>query len=505
MQRKYEQTQSSNNLSINSLNKKQSKATVIGAGPVGLCVGIELAEKGFHVKMIEGRPTYTLKHKLKITLKDIRNEKIKERLTEVVKPQNGSITIQHDVLCQTLSKYAKELNIEIINQQIESKEDLQKLTADSEYVIAADGSHSKTREFVFGKDEEIMTEKHKQRLIMLKYKVKSDTRPLSWMTEFPSKREVKHLCFENIENDQVTLVFFIDKETNEKLDKLESLTIPQLPESLRDSINLWLKKRKEKTNEAVIEDTFKLSKTTLSSCRSESLYKKEADHHYFLAGDAAYVIPFDRSASFGMRCTAALAKDIYQYHISEKDSAAEKSLAQGYSYYVWSRSLSEFTSAKFKSYGLNALKFFTQPLAPVSSSVIANTDTLETSFDANSLIDEVMKLKSIIMNHEYSAGPHAMLKDISFENKKLPKSLVEIVLDINNITPSAGKQPSDADIITTSKLCFEKLVNWEASTDYLTRSPKTKSVLNKIKNTEFYKQFEEQIPQKIYGKYFVKS
>src|SRR5690242_17018914 len=100
--------------------KDQSEVVIIGAGPVGLCTGIQLVEekKDISVLIIEKNVKYLRSQRLKLDVSLIKNKKLQEKIIEKSKKLDGNffeIPIQDLENC--LLSHAEKIGIKIAHKQ----------------------------------------------------------------------------------------------------------------------------------------------------------------------------------------------------------------------------------------------------------------------------------------------------------------------------------------------------------------------------------------------------
>jgi len=139
----------------------QNHVVVIGGGPAGLATAIEARKAGFRVQVIEKRSEYTRPQVVFLNensiqlLKNWGADLQQVKLIEIA-PQKSKGIVELRILEELLAKRTKELNIEILRATFDGFNSDQSLvvTTDSgaqrtlpyDFVVGADGAHSKTRE-----------------------------------------------------------------------------------------------------------------------------------------------------------------------------------------------------------------------------------------------------------------------------------------------------------------------------------------------------------------------
>lgn len=297
-------------VNINVEEKDLSReAVIIGGGPIGLYLAIQLKQKKFEgvITVYEKRKSYARKHYLKLPSKkdcDPRNFKIEEIL------KKETILIQ-DLESELLNIFKTFKNTFIRYYNIDDLESLASLHSNP-HIFICDGAHSANRLRLL-KSQPIIKPLFK--IIQFSYKVKSN-KPAELLNMYQQYRIDKYLIelFEYVEttikNDVVTFRLFVDSFFFDMFSKYTFKSPGKYSDvlSLEDTnakqignaITLFMKYRCYCTKEVVMPETFNLSTFALNCYRSTEFAKRVNNHNYFIIGDSAMGVPFYRSLRNGM-------------------------------------------------------------------------------------------------------------------------------------------------------------------------------------------------------------
>ncbi len=223
-----------------------TKICIIGAGPVGLWTAIQIKSQQQSVKItiIEKYQEYKRKHPLKLELNALNSiaipldarykNAIETMQTNIISKGNKKwniasgkyINIRTNDLEKELKDTAIQLGIEIKNQAFKS---IDELPQDVDYIIGADGAHSKVRKIVCDNEENNTDRKTLQYVVEVKYEATSteegqDKIELkSLKTKYPTQKLMHFFTDDyvgkpNRDNKYpVSVRFIIDKETYDAL------------------------------------------------------------------------------------------------------------------------------------------------------------------------------------------------------------------------------------------------------------------------------------------------
>lgn len=282
--------------------------------------------------------------------------------------------IQINELQTKLATFAKELGIEVVYQKVtQCKEILQKYPT-AKVLIGSDGLHSTVRKEFFdntptllelAEEDELSSwtidlkkivssplkpeaskepfkKENLQYFALVTYKIKGDSRRLSWTEYFQALLKGNHMFSEHVgkaENGErtITMRCIIDEETyhvlrgknDDKATAKNRLSFAELEEVaplLAVTVNQWKELRKKSIKEAQAEDKPTVSTTILSVCQNNEVYKIDDEERLIvLAGEAYGAVPFYRSINMCLKTVQPLVQMIglhafpQQMRIDEKE------------------------------------------------------------------------------------------------------------------------------------------------------------------------------------------
>jgi hypothetical protein len=364
---------------------------IIGGGPVGLWTAVQtkILLPGASIVIIEKYKEYKRSHVLRLNKMSMVRapahsdlQKLIDRIPKVVRT---------NVLEDELLTLAKKLDISIVYKNItDVRKEIHEMFPGCMAVIGADGSHSITREQIFG--GAMSVQETLKQIVEIKYEVNGPTRKLNFVTEFyPTQKMIDFITEESVGKIRdgktpVTVRFLVTKKIYEQMKDAtfkNPFYVPthrdRIPEKLLEAIILWINVRKHCTKEERVDGSEKISALHLDVYQSDKVTYEDKEHHraYFLVGDAAFGVPFFRALNNGLLCGSKLAfclNDLLSEHLK---SYTPKSLMgklkvgvlkamntvhnfvnagvlNAYSMYVSSLAMTEVATARTKSGALFA-------------------------------------------------------------------------------------------------------------------------------------------------------
>ena len=133
-----------------------------------------------------------------------------------------------------------------------------------------------------------------------------------------------------------------------------NLASTEIPASLKQDIEHYMRIRAAQAGEDFIQGTEKLSKLTLSLYRAKEFAAQKHQRNWYLAGDAAMGVPYFRSLNAGMIIGSQLACILTRDSWSNKNKIAAYNTCRPLDV-AW-----EFTSASMKNMALKGYDTFRQ-------------------------------------------------------------------------------------------------------------------------------------------------
>lgn len=358
---------------------------VVGGGPVGLWAAIQAKKRNpdLDVQVYERYPEYERQHVLKLEhssmllyAKSTGDEAERTFLESVTGKKKlsrvfmsaagaGNVFIRTDDLENALKQYAADLGININYRRINSPDEAEQLHPECTNFIAADGAHSKMREALLGKDS--VKNFPLQYVVELKYQADGKAGELSTRSNFKLNKKLSSMAFEYVGRERdgitpVTLRFFVNEATYKAMPEASfrnpvKLGDPQIPQSLADDIDAYMKQRATKTHETYKPGSAKMSKLTLSLYRANSFAVERGKTGWFIAGDAAMGVPYFRSLNAGLVIGSQLGFILTRRDVSNKAKVNAYNLVKPLDT-AW-----EFTAARGKDMVLKIYDLIRRPVS----------------------------------------------------------------------------------------------------------------------------------------------
>jgi 2-polyprenyl-6-methoxyphenol hydroxylase-like FAD-dependent oxidoreductase len=317
---------------------------IVGAGPVGLFLGILLKLRCPAMKLciLEKHTEYQRKHVLCIEERsletDLENTCFRRQLRDLV----GKVpTHQIEHIFQSL---AKVLEIDI--RKGVCVEDITFLDrfSSARYIIGADGRRSIIRAQRFG--DKLVQDYTVMRLAMCKYEVRGITEAHGWLKYMAllGDSNVHHTVQEVVGKPKdgftaVTLQFFVTaKEFDELQARQYSFKNPCTLENLRGHLPLlactvqtWLNSRAQEFAEDRVTPVA-MTPVPLDVYESAEVVTLDTSgparaRVWALVGDAAFAVPFFRALNDGLRCANQLSRSLADHFSSRELRAPTDSVA----------------------------------------------------------------------------------------------------------------------------------------------------------------------------------
>jgi 2-polyprenyl-6-methoxyphenol hydroxylase-like FAD-dependent oxidoreductase len=349
----------------------------IGGGPVGLwtAVQLKLLNPSSNIIILEKNSQYKRNHVLRLKKKSIYTPTHDPYLIGITR--DWGRVVRTNKLEKDLYEYSQTLGIHMVNFRVTEDIDLSSMFPKCKAFIGSDGFHSICRKSFF-QTEEFSYQHVLQHNAFLKYEVIGPTRPLTLITEiYPTFKLTKNILKEHVgkydmsrDCTPITLQIAINESEYEPLKEARfysPMTISndwnKIPDTLRDTINIWLNVRKQRTGETRIESSEMITAIPLQMYRSRVIADVIDEKAYFLVGDAAFGVPYFRALNNGFLCGTELAQRISNI-LSENaiDIEVEK-----YNKFLKKLSDKEFLNAKLKREGLVLLDGFKKYMSIVPS------------------------------------------------------------------------------------------------------------------------------------------
>tara|TARA_R110002124_G_scaffold129483_1_gene291033 strand:+ start:343770 stop:345023 length:1254 start_codon:yes stop_codon:yes gene_type:complete len=359
----------------------KQEIVIVGAGPVGLWTAIQIKKRrpNINVKIYERYSEYKRSHVLKLEsrsmllyAKNARNTaeetffnsvlgtSLKKAFLKAV--TGSSVFIRTNALEQALKTYAADLGITTDYQRIESPEALMAMHPECESFIAADGAHSLLRQAIMGEDA--LKDYPLQYVAEIKYETSGATKALSAYQQYKSNKLLSSMAFEYVGRERdgqtpISLRFFVDEDIYGAMPEASfkqplNLASTEIPASLKQDIEHYMRIRAAQAGEDFIQGTEKLSKLTLSLYRAKEFAAQKHQRNWYLAGDAAMGVPYFRSLNAGMIIGSQLACILTRDSWSNKNKIAAYNTCRPLDV-AW-----EFTSASMKNMALKGYDTFRQ-------------------------------------------------------------------------------------------------------------------------------------------------
>ncbi len=364
---------------------------IIGAGPVGLWTAIQtkILLPGASIVIIEKYREYKRSHVLRLNKMSMIRAPAHSDLQKLI--DRIPSVVRTNVLEDELLTLAKKLDITIVYKNItDVGKEIQEMFPDCMAVVGADGSHSITREQIFG--GAMSVKETLKQIVEIKYEVNGPTRKLNFVTEFyPTQKLIEFIAEESVGKIRygktpVTVRFMVPKKIYEQMKDAtfkNPFYVPthrdRIPEKLLEAITLWMNVRYHCTKEERVAGSEKISALHLDVYQSDKVSYDDKDHHraYFLVGDAAFGVPFFRALNNGLLCGSKLAfclSDLLSDHLKSYTPKSfmgklkvgvlkamntvhnfvNAGVLNAYSIYVASLAMTEIATARTKSGALFA-------------------------------------------------------------------------------------------------------------------------------------------------------
>jgi 2-polyprenyl-6-methoxyphenol hydroxylase-like FAD-dependent oxidoreductase len=349
----------------------EAKVVVVGAGPVGLWVAVQLRlqDPDLPILVLEKHSEYQRSHILRLKSDSFKGCVMDDRLRALVSDWGNVVrtnVMEHDLL-----RLAFDIGVQVELFELTSESDIKALFPQAEVLIGADGSHSLCRRLFFGEPtpDFHMTLQH---TFLLKYEVNGRTRPLKKLFEvYPTLKILNAILVEehigkyNSELDRtpITLQMIISPHDFSHLGRSGMRSVMtfdnfhDFPESIQDAVKVWINVRSKQIGDIPIHFSEKINALPLDIYRCSTLAKHEAPITFFLVGDAAFAVPYFRALNNGLLCGTSLARTacaLSRGIISQDDAV------RSYKKYTDQLIEIEFKKAKSKRKNIGAVNFFTQ-------------------------------------------------------------------------------------------------------------------------------------------------
>mmetsp|Transcript_25699 Transcript_25699/g.45039 ORF Transcript_25699/g.45039 Transcript_25699/m.45039 type:complete len:423 (+) Transcript_25699:1854-3122(+) len=347
-----------------------AKVVIIGAGPVGLWLAIQLKlhDPYISIAVLEKHTTYQRSHVLRLSEDSYRDSVLDQRLKDMIR--NWGKVVRTNVMEGDMLDYALELGVYVEQFEFTLDTNLEATFREAQVFIGADGYHSTCRQSFF---REIVPSFHEtiQHTLLLKYEVFGRTRPLKKLTEIYPTLKVLDQVFvteyvgeynELTNRTPVTLQMIICDTDFEQLHHTGMRNVmtfddfASFPSNLQRSIKVWINVRAKQCQDTPVQCSERINCLPLHIYKSKHVAMEANLKCYFIVGDAAFAVPYFRALNNGLLCATQLAKAVYAFTngiISCEDTC------QTYSRYVDKLSSKEFKKAKSKRRSISTVNFFT--------------------------------------------------------------------------------------------------------------------------------------------------
>ncbi len=367
------------------LSEAAGTVAIIGGGPVGLWVAAQTRMRCPHVRVVvfEKYETYGRRHVLRLEPRSLRTplRTTDSRLAEFCDRLPPVIRTQE--LEDQLQNLAHSCGVEIRTRHEVLEPDDGKLLAEFRddpaglvAVVGADGAHSTVRKTLFA--DAISTYEEVMYACELKYEAVDDTRALVPISEaYPTLKLLNHAAQEYVGRARegrtpVTLRIIVSAA---EFIELSGATFKKpwhlaqdedrshVPASVLESITRWLNARQSFAGETRVPGSELLSVTSLAPYRSAAFVRRRAIGRAvpaLLVGDAAFGVPFFRSANNGFLCGTQAAACLAQLATATGDDTIKEQSLDDYARYVERLATREIRTARRKRTMLETAKWWCQ-------------------------------------------------------------------------------------------------------------------------------------------------
>lgn len=354
---------------------------IIGGGPIGLWTAIQLKKRlpTLDVRVYERHTTYQRSHVLRLDhwsmmlyaaanrnaaesqfVQDVTGKKVLGMHSTPAR----SLYIRTNDFEAALTRYARQLAVDICHDRIAGAEDAQMRHPECALFIAADGAHSSLRSELFGDDA--FESRTLQHLVELKCEEKAGPRPamgLDTAQLLRLNRALHHPAAEYVGRTKdgvapLTLRLFLDKGEYARLPAM-SFKTPHLlgarglPDQVERDLQLYLATRVA-LGGAIVPGTERVTKLELNLYASKHFATMRGNAAWFLAGDAAMGVPYFRALNSGLMLASRLAQIIAKRDYPRQGDLAKK--VERYDrWYRPKHVATEFAIARGKNWLLDAL------------------------------------------------------------------------------------------------------------------------------------------------------
>lgn len=336
------------------LSRHKPQVIIVGAGPVGLWVSIQLKMlcPDMEILLFDKHETFQRSHLLRVQKSSL--QKVNKKLDSFRK---WAVCLTGKIRTNDLEKRlwekATELGIKKEILDIKNPLELKEKFPTAKIIIGTDGSHSIVRHEVFG--NKLAHKETVEHVCFVKYEVEGKAEPLNGLKEMMvGFRMSNHLVLENIGKEKdgitpITLQIKIDADTYKKMEGAKFKTPynittdkPKYDPKLLETITAWLNIREIYKGEKRVKGSAKVTVISLDVYKAAEVGKhlEDKDLTVFLCGDAAFGLPFFRALNDGMLFGSALASAIAKYPTDMKQAI------KSYSNYFEMVTLMEIASAR---------------------------------------------------------------------------------------------------------------------------------------------------------------
>lgn len=325
--------------------KKPQEFVIVGAGPVGNWLAIEIARRNPQAKVTayEKYPAYQRSHNLQVQHSslllyarwgaDIHRQRFLEEITDhnllgVFGRAARAVFVPTNVLERAMTTYANALGIERVTREITNPQELIDAHPSCTSFFAVDGAHSRMRKAVLGPDETALTSRTLQHVVEVKYMAESRAGHLDFLGEqYKTQKLLDNMAFEFVGRERegrtpVTLRFFVDADTYASLPQDMSFKKPvildgnyqlpkddpqRLPENLARDINTYLNAREQLADEKYMPGSGKVTRLMLNMYHAREFAVGFAGRNFHFNGDAALGVPYFRAFNAGIVGASATA------------------------------------------------------------------------------------------------------------------------------------------------------------------------------------------------------
>jgi hypothetical protein len=273
------------------------QVSIVGAGPVGLALSIQLIRQGFKVTVYEKRPDFTRRQQ--VHLKPDRLRVFGIPFPEVV--ELGQLQTQ-------LKEKAESLGVNFTQDEVQS------LTGLAGKVVLATGSKCSLRDQIFGSVVHLTEPKL---VVLCRYESMNKPIVLKDITEwYPTLKILEGVATEQIKKKRVSLLWEAPDDRDEVI---------------RDRLRFWVNIRRD----SIVLGSLSFSSYRSTLYKSSSFAKKVGNQSVFLVGDCAIGVPYFKSLQKGLENLSCFIFSIPQYDEEMKKRSSvitSSSLVQTLSY-----------------------------------------------------------------------------------------------------------------------------------------------------------------------------